>query len=207
MDDHFDIWAETYNQTVNTTDKEGNYPFAGYTIIKTMIFNALQQGPRKRILDMGTGTGEITRPLYDEGHTIVGVDASKKMLEKAKETMPSATFILGDFSSALETIEGQFHAILFNYSIHHLPLHEQKKLIMDLEPYLHSEGRVLIGDVMRQNRKSMEALREKYLDRWDDDEYYLVHDEFVDKDIDRLFKASYHEVSHCAGIIRLMKRL
>ncbi|MFW6298527.1 MAG: class I SAM-dependent methyltransferase [Bacillota bacterium] len=206
MEDHFDTWADTYNQSVHTIDREGKYPFAGYTIIKTLIFNTLTQGKKKRILDMGVGTGEITRPLHDKGHAIVGVDASEKMLEKAKRAMPSASFILGDFFSALEALEGKFDAILFNYSIHHLSTQDQKRLIKALASFLHPEGIILIGDVMKENRTCMDGLRKKYIDRWDDDEHYPVYDEFLDEELETLYKVSYHEVSHCAGTIRLIKR-
>lgn len=206
LQDPFDSWAERYNRSVYTLDQQGHYPFAGYVTIRTLVFTTLNQGAKKRILDMGVGTGEITRPLYDKGHAIVGVDASETMLEKAKEGMPRAAFIRGEFFTALKKLEGMFDAILFNYALHHLTFEDQKRLIKALHPYLEPGGAILIGDVMKKDRKGLNALRKKYFDRWDDAECYLVYEEFVDVPMAECFEAAYHAVSHCAGIIRLIKR-
>jgi len=38
---------------------------------------------RRRILDVGVGTGRFSKPLQDAGFEIVGIDVSKKMLRRA----------------------------------------------------------------------------------------------------------------------------
>jgi SAM-dependent methyltransferase len=50
------------------------------------ILEALQKGmdQDKPILDAGVGTGRFAKPLQDRGFTVVGVDISMRMLEKAK---------------------------------------------------------------------------------------------------------------------------
>lgn len=39
----------------------------------------------KTILDVGVGTGRFSKPLQDAGFEVVGIDVSKKMINKAKE--------------------------------------------------------------------------------------------------------------------------
>jgi cyclopropane fatty-acyl-phospholipid synthase-like methyltransferase len=50
-----------------------------------------------RVLDLGCGFGEpIGRLLVDAGLEVVGVDASERLLEHARRTLPEATLILDD---------------------------------------------------------------------------------------------------------------
>jgi ubiquinone/menaquinone biosynthesis C-methylase UbiE len=41
--------------------------------------------PEKPIMDAGVGTGRFAKPLQDAGFTVVGVDISARMLEKARQ--------------------------------------------------------------------------------------------------------------------------
>ncbi|WP_306817595.1 class I SAM-dependent methyltransferase [Acetatifactor muris] len=49
---------------------------------------------RKTVLDMGFGTGTLTSRLYQQGCHIWGQDFSQKMVEVAREKMPSLQPIL-----------------------------------------------------------------------------------------------------------------
>lgn len=50
---------------------------------KVLLENALGPGPM-RILDLGTGSGEIAMILAGSGHRVVGVDLSEAMLSRAR---------------------------------------------------------------------------------------------------------------------------
>ena len=52
----------------------------------------------RRILDVGVGTGRLSKPLQDVGFEVVGVDVSKKFLGKAYER-GTEDLILGDACS------------------------------------------------------------------------------------------------------------
>ncbi len=47
-------------------------------------------GPRQRVLDVGCGTARLCVPLVAEGHSVVGVDFSEKMLAKAGQVLQHA---------------------------------------------------------------------------------------------------------------------
>ena len=53
------------------------------------LFERLQQFnvglPEQKILDIGTGTGYLARPLAKQGSHVVGLDPSDKLLEQAKK--------------------------------------------------------------------------------------------------------------------------
>lgn len=53
-----------------------------------------------RILDIGCGTGNATAPLVERGYDVVGLDASRDMLEVARAKLPGVPFLLGDVRNA-----------------------------------------------------------------------------------------------------------
>lgn len=207
MSDLFDRWASSYARTVKDTDEENAYPFAGYADIRRRIIAAFDEKAASRILDMGVGTGDITRPLYEAGHTVTGVDASMPMLQEAKKAMPRARFIHADFFDALKSLEpGAYDAVIFNYAIHHLDQGAQKTLLKSLTPYLRPGGRILIGDVMRRTEAELDTLRQHYMAIWDDDETYPVCETFMDSDLEGRYHFTCTEVSHCSGLIELTRK-
>lgn len=44
-----------------------------------------------RVLDLGAGTGKLTRTLLDQGHDVVAVDSSEGMLDVLRQAMPAVT--------------------------------------------------------------------------------------------------------------------
>ncbi|MBV8491026.1 MAG: class I SAM-dependent methyltransferase, partial [Candidatus Eremiobacteraeota bacterium] len=51
--------------------------------------------PRFRVLDVGCGTGLGSRVMIENGMSVTGVDASKTMIELARERYPAATWVEG----------------------------------------------------------------------------------------------------------------
>ena len=94
----FDKWSETYDEDIKD---EKTYPFAGYSDIVEEIIN---QAEGEKILDLGVGTGNISKILYDKGYKITGLDFSTEMINKAKEKMPDVEFIKKSYCSGVIVI-------------------------------------------------------------------------------------------------------
>lgn len=73
----------------------------------------------ERVLDLGSGTGELTRAIADRGANVVGIDASAAMVAAAKTAHPELRFELGR-GEELE-YEREFDAIFSNATLHWLP--------------------------------------------------------------------------------------
>jgi ubiquinone/menaquinone biosynthesis C-methylase UbiE len=58
-----------------------------------VLFETIQRLPPTRTLDVACGTGFLTRHLRG---SVVGLDASRRMLEEAARQAPKATFVQGD---------------------------------------------------------------------------------------------------------------
>jgi len=77
----FDNWAERYDEEVHN-DQEY---YARYDEILDMVVKVANITSQKRILDIGTGTGNLARRFLACGATVVGLDRSEKMLAVARK--------------------------------------------------------------------------------------------------------------------------
>ncbi|GKV68628.1 hypothetical protein NCCP2716_11260 [Sporosarcina sp. NCCP-2716] len=200
----FDLWADEYDKTVQLSEESNTYPFAGYKEILNVIFNESMQKPNSDILDIGFGTGVLTRKLYEQGHHIDGVDFSSNMIALAQPTMPDANLLEWDISKGLppEILGRQYDSIISTYALHHLPDKEKAEFIAMLRPLLKDGGKILIGDIAFETREHLNKCRLDSIAYWDDDEFYFVHDEMRS-----LLKipSEFYPISHCGGVFIIEK--
>lgn len=112
-----DIWsASQYN-------KAAPFVYSGANTQPVLDLLAPQSG--ERILDMGCGTGELTFRLQEiagEGGVVVGVDASRSMLEKAKANGVQELFCCDIqellMHEELKRLSGTFDAVFTNATLH-----------------------------------------------------------------------------------------
>ena len=91
------------------------------------------------VLDIGCGTGiPLTRHLVSCGARVTGLDISAKMLEKARQEIPEATFIRSDITSCM--MSGRFDGILAWDSLFHIPLEGQINTLKKVIGLLHPDG-------------------------------------------------------------------
>lgn len=101
-----DYWnANLYDQNHSFVSKYGN------SLIELL---APKQG--EKILDLGCGTGDLAKKLYDVGVNIVGVDKSNNMIREAMGKYPSVTFMVRDVIDLGYNIE--FDAVFSNATLH-----------------------------------------------------------------------------------------
>lgn len=199
----FDLWAGGYNQSVNLCEEADEYPFAGYREVLNRIYKTIHTKQHAAVLDIGFGTGVLTKRLYDDGYSIYGIDFSARMIEIAREKMPDADLMQYDFANGLpeEFSSGQFDAVVSTYAFHHLTDPAKIGFITQLLQNIPADGMILIGDVMFRTRGELIKCRTQSGDHWDSDEIYTVFDE-----LKRHFeKITFSPVSFCAGIITVKK--
>ena len=63
----FDLWADRYDKSVGLSEEENTYPFAGYKKVLGNIYKTIMEKSNSVVLDIGFGTGTLTRKLYENG--------------------------------------------------------------------------------------------------------------------------------------------
>lgn len=202
----FDLWANDYDRTVQMSEENNEYPFAGYKEILNLIFNEAMQKEGSAVLDIGFGTGILAAKLYDHGHRIDGVDFSAEMIAIAQEKMPRARLVQGDITTGLpEPLAGsRYDTIISTYALHHLTDAEKTVFIETLLARLKPDGKIYIGDISFRTRGDLAQCRLDSISYWDEDEFYFAYDEFAAA-IGDLCSSEFHPVSHCGGVIVLSK--
>jgi len=199
----FDLWADGYDRAVGLSDEADSYPFAGYREVLSRICAAVLRKQRPSVLDVGFGTGVLTKRLYDQGCRIYGQDFSAKMLALAQEKMPDAELYREDFTKGLAQPlwRNTYDFVIATYSLHHLADKDKPEFLRAAQELLAEDGMVLIGDVAFRTRAELERCRQEAGDRWDADERYFVYDELAEE----LPKLRFEKISRCAGLLSLSR--
>ena len=200
----FDLWANTYDASVRSSEQNNAYPFAGYTALMNAIYGTVMNRAHQNVLDIGFGTALLTSKLYDAGHIITGLDFSPEMIQIAQAKMPNAQLILHDFAHGIpaQVQPMSFDFIISTYALHHLTDEAKAAFISSLLGLLSPSGSILIGDVGFPSRYELELCKEAEGDSWDDEEYYFVFSELYAA-LHTLCSLTFHPYSHCSGVIEI----
>lgn len=200
----FDLWAGEYDKTVQLSEENNQYPFAGYKEILNTIYNEIRERENSEVLDIGFGTGILASQLYENGHPIDGIDFSSEMIAIAKAKMPEANLLEWDITEGLphELAGRKYDAIVSTYALHHLSDEQKVDFLKNLQPLLKAEGKIYIGDIAFQTRADLEKCRKDSEGYWDESEHYFVYEE-IKNSLENLFHCEFYPLSHCGGVIVL----
>ena len=200
-DKGFDSWAYQYDENVRQCDEKGDYPFAGYAKVLQRIEDAVLANGPCDVVDVGFGTGVLTKKLYDAGCRIWGQDYSKTMIAIAQEKMPEATLCYGDLGLSLASplLSQRYDAAVVTYAMHHFTLQEKCILLRRLQLCLKPEGKIYIGDISFPTQADQDACRAQFAKEWDEDETYIIYDELKE-----YFPGlTCEKISHCCCLFTL----
>jgi len=116
------------------------------------------------VADLGCGTGDLLVHLQKKAKTIIGVDNSPRMLERAQrycsDNMMTADLRIGELEH-LPMCNGEADCVIINLVLHHLAVPLDG--IREAYRVLKRRGRLIVTDF---DRHEDETLREQYGDRW-----------------------------------------
>ncbi len=199
----YDLWSDGYGAAVHLLNDKDEYPVAGYATVLSEVYNMVRESDAKKILDVGFGTGIVTKKLYGDGYELYGVDSSEQMVEAGKEFMPKAKLVMADYSLGLplRLIQEKYDMIISVYAFHHLDHYEQEHLIEDMLRQLAPGGQIIIGGLAFETIADMKELRKQTKDNWLYKGMYMLYDE-----LDKVFSnVTWTKISKCAGIVTITK--
>jgi ubiquinone/menaquinone biosynthesis C-methylase UbiE len=162
MDDFtalFDQWASSYDQTVYGSDNEYSEVFENYDGILNTMYQLVADKQSGTILEIGTGTGNLTKLLYGAGFNVIGVEPSQEMRRITRSKLPSVEVLNGHFLQV--PIARPVDAIVTSYAFHHLNLAEKRNAIEYLDRFLSKEGKIVIADTMFESEEYKRELYKK----------------------------------------------
>ena len=85
----FDGWAKNYDNSVRQDCGTLKIYQHYEAVLKNVYEGAVaNQDLNSKILEIGVGTGNLTKKFLDSGYDIIGIDQSREMLNVAKEKFP-----------------------------------------------------------------------------------------------------------------------
>ncbi|WNQ10134.1 class I SAM-dependent methyltransferase [Paenibacillus aurantius] len=82
------------------------------------VVELLNPRPGERVLDVGCGTGDLTKKLADEGCRVEGIDRSREMIDQARVKYPELSFRVEDAEEPASYPKECFDAVFSNAALH-----------------------------------------------------------------------------------------
>ena len=100
-----------------------------------------------RVLDVGIGTGIVSKPLSARGSRIDGVDPSASMLARASERLPDAVLRLGSADS-IPFSTSTYDAVIANAVLKYVDTDSAEQVANELSRVAKPHSRILVGDLI-----------------------------------------------------------
>jgi ubiquinone/menaquinone biosynthesis C-methylase UbiE len=119
-------------------------PVGGLGSLRDAALDMMGIRPGMRVLELGCGTGGLTRKLIARGADVTSVDQSPLMLRRARRRAPSATFEQCEITAY--TADRKYTRVLFAFVLHELDPTARHRALVIARNALSSDGRVVIVD-------------------------------------------------------------
>lgn len=139
----------------------------------TSLVEILNPKKGERILDLGSGSGELTHMIWEKTNEVIGMDSSLEMVEDARSRYPYCKFEVGD-ASDFQFIK-PFDVIFSNATLHWVTNYEAamkcmyRNLVKGGRLVLEFGGKGNIQKISQQLRKSLKArgyVRQSNIQLW-----------------------------------------
>jgi putative AdoMet-dependent methyltransferase len=196
----FDDWAAGYDRQLAAAAHE--FPLDGYERILDELVEQAAVTPGMRVLDLGTGTGNLAARFVAHGCQVWALDFSSGMLAQTRRKLPGVHLVQANLLDEWPIgLQHSFDRIVSAYVFHEFDLGTKLRLLQRVAlRHLESDGRILIADVAFATTAARERARHKWADLWDDEEHYWAADETAAAATELELLIQFRQLSSCGGI-------
>ena len=166
----FDSWADRYDKAVAADSQI----YARYDEVLDFVVEIAKVSPMMRVLDIGTGTGNLALRCLAHGAAVVGLDPSGRMLAEACEKVGDDTRV--EFRQVdtpflhIPYPDNSFDAVVSTYAFHHIPHRLKSDSVREMVRVLKPDGIWTLGDLIFENEEAEREALHQY--RWLEEEYF-----------------------------------
>lgn len=105
----------------------------------------------KGVLDVGCGTGHLSRLMAEHGARVIGIECNRTQLDKARAADPVAdeTFVEG-IAEEMPAADASIDIVVFANSLHHVPIGGQAKALQETARVLRPGGLVYVSEPLAE---------------------------------------------------------
>lgn len=118
-----------------------------YQELLESVLTALEIKKNDFILDVGSGTGNLSVLLEKRGANVTGIDSSREGIDVHRKKQPHLNIILSDIQNPLPFVDNSFDKICSNNTIYTIPLEKRAYLFKELHRVLKGGGRIVISNL------------------------------------------------------------
>lgn len=104
------------------------------------LIQLLQPKQGEKVLDLGSGTGDLANTLYELKTDVVGIDHSENMVKQAQQKYPHIPFYVMDATKL--TYDNEFDAVFSNATLHWIKTPEA--VLQSIYKSLKPDGRIVV---------------------------------------------------------------
>jgi putative AdoMet-dependent methyltransferase len=197
----FDEWAPSYDEEIAAAPGD-RFPFAGYREALSTVWREAGAAPGSTVLDLGVGTGELSRLFLEAGCQVTGADFSAVMLQKTREKFPEMDLVQVDLTQDEwpQALDRRFEHVVSNYTLHEFPFETKLRILERLaKNHLAPGGHIVVGDVAFLTEADRDRVREEAGDEWEE-EFFWTADETRPALETAGWRVAYQQLSICAGV-------
>jgi len=136
------------NQTISTYNKIAHryaeFRWGEVSRWRVLAYkNFIKYNKGTEVLDVGCGPGKDAAILISKGFNVIGVDASRGLIDEAKSRVPKGTFILGDLRNL--RFKKKFDGIWCCASLLHVKKTEAQRAINSFKNLLKGNGILFVA--------------------------------------------------------------
>lgn len=173
----FDDYAENYDEVVSLEDGAYSELFKNYQEILNETVRQISKFKGAKIIDIGSGTGNLTNIAKEFGYDSVGIEPNLKTRNIAASKYPDLKFLSGTFLD-LPIDDNSLDGIISSLAFHNLTPKEKIQAVKLFKEKLNDKGTVVIADTIYENEDVREKLLHELKDKGEEDLLLELNKEF-----------------------------